>query len=625
MYARWLCGVLAVWGIVVGYSEPPAPEVEAPIRRVVVFRNGYAMTFREATFTAEGDRVVLKNSARPIFGAVWGYATDPKVRVISIHAVKRKESQTVQSLAELLLLNDGAQVEVTLNAIRDPDPRHYGYSPALFPAEERTYRGKLMVMKPILDSELVRSLSRRGAPRDYPYLPRTREDETSALAQAAQFAVETPDGIVPFHPSQVARVRFLGDYKRTREVSLPETNIEIMLDGVRKGQKITVGIACIEQGIGWLPAYELLLDSPKQGEATLTLRGTVVNQLEDLNDAELLLAVGTPHFLLRQMDDPLNLNADYWQILTWFGDDRQRYYPDYFGYPFRGTFGGFGGFGGSPGTAPTTPTAPASPPGMGLSVVQLQERPVWIFPVLEEGVGVVHLFKLPRVRNISLQQSASFTVETFTVPYETVYLWTYAARVPESLRWQWGRNPRLETSSQLRQVYTIPELAGAIWKAARIANPAQFPLPSGSVLVRRDMAVIGQDTLPFAPAGGAVEVRLEPDDQLTYLVVQDRETDQTEIRQKLRLVSTRDRGWWQDDSRLEMMTIQIRLQSRHPQPIKLVIHYEVYGEFLQVPGGATVRALMRSEAPHLLSIMRWETTVPPEGTGFTLTYFCPAQ
>lgn len=194
MHIRWLCGALAVLSVAMAYGEPSVHEIEAPIRRVVVFRNGYALIFREATFTAEGDRVVLKNTVKPIFGAVWGYTTDPKVRVISVHAVERKETQTVKSLAELLL-NGGAQVEVTLNAIRDPDPRHYGYSPALFPAEERAYRGKLMVMKPILDSELVRSLSRRGAPRDYPYLPRTREDETSALAQAAQFAVETPDGM----------------------------------------------------------------------------------------------------------------------------------------------------------------------------------------------------------------------------------------------------------------------------------------------------------------------------------------------------------------------------------------------------------------------------------------------
>ncbi len=353
--------------------------------------------------------------------------------------------------------------------------------------------------------------------------------------------------------------------------------------GFARGRKSPSGLRVLSRALAGCLPMSCFLIPPNRAEATLTLRGTVVNQLEDMNDAELLLAVGTPHFLLRQMDDPMNLNADYWQILTWFGDDRQRYYPDYFGYPLGG-FGDFGGFGGSPSIAPA-PAATPAPSGMGLNLAQSQNRPTWVFPILEEGVGVVHLFKLPRIQSMSRQQSASFTVETFTVPYETVYLWTYAARVPESLRWQWGRNPRLETSSQLRQVYTIPELAGAIWKAARIANPAQSPLPSGSVLVRRDKAVIGQDTLPFTPAGGAVEVRLEPDDQLTYLVVQDRETDQTEIRQKLRLVSTRDRGWWQDDFRLEMMTIQIRLQSRHPQPIKRVIHYEVYGEFLQVPGG----------------------------------------
>ncbi len=614
MHTRWLCGALAVLSVAVGYGEPAVREVEAPIRRVVVFRTGYALTFREATFTAEGDRVVLKNTVKPIFGAVWGYTTDPKVRVISIHAVERRETQTVKSLAELLLLNDGAEVEITLNAIRDPNPRYY--TQMLVPTEERMYRGKLMVMKPILDPAFVRSLSRRGFSRGY-YAPRTLEDETSALAEAAQFAVESPDGIVPFHPSQVARVRFLGDYKRTREVRLPDTTLEMVLDGVRKGQKITVGIACIEQGIGWVPSYEMLLDTPRQGEATLTLRGAVVNQLEDLNDAELFLAVGTPHFLLRQMDDPLNLNADYWQILTWFGDERQRYYPDYFGYPF----GDFGGFGGSPSTVPSAAPA-SSPPGMGLNLVQPQNRPTWVFPILEEGVGVVHLFPLPRIRSMSRGQSASFTLETLTVPYETVYLWTRAAKVPESLRWEWERNPRIETSSQLRQFYTATEIAGSIWKALRIVNPAKFPLPSGAVLIRREMAVQGQDTLPFTPAGGSVEVRLQPDDQLYYFEAEDRVWDQGEIRQRLQLAGTQR---WYDDSRLEMRKVQVRLTNRHPNPVKLVIHYEVYGELLRVPENAAVRTLLRATPPRLLSIMRWETTVPPEGTLFTIEYVYPTQ
>ena len=214
------------------------------------------------------------------------------------------------------------------------------------------------------------------------------------------------------------------------------------------------------------------------------------------------------------------------------------------------------------------------------------------------------------------------TLETLTVPYETVYLWTRTAKVPESLRWEWERNPRIETSSQLRQFYTATEIAGSIWKALRIVNPAKFPLPSGAVLIRREMAVQGQDTLPFTPAGGSVEVRLQPDDQLYYFEAEDRVWDQGEIRQRLQLAGTQR---WYDDSRLEMRKVQVRLTNRHPNPVKLVIHYEVYGELLRVPENAAVRTLLRATPPRLLSIMRWETTVPPEGTLFTIEYVYPTQ
>ena len=59
--------------------------------------------------------------------------------------------------------------------------------------------------------------------------------------------------------------------------------------------KTKLGIAYLRKGITWIPDYTLrILD---ENTAELTLRGTIVNQAEDLIHTDVNLVVGVPHFL----------------------------------------------------------------------------------------------------------------------------------------------------------------------------------------------------------------------------------------------------------------------------------------------------------------------------------------
>jgi hypothetical protein len=82
--------------------------------------------------------------------------------------------------------------------------------------------------------------------------------------------------------------------KRMQLLDLP-LRIHVQGQEEKQPERVTLGMAYLRQGITWIPEYTLkVLD---QQTAELTLRGTLVNQAEDLIHADVHLVVGVPHFV----------------------------------------------------------------------------------------------------------------------------------------------------------------------------------------------------------------------------------------------------------------------------------------------------------------------------------------
>ena len=82
--------------------------------------------------------------------------------------------------------------------------------------------------------------------------------------------------------------------KRMQLLELP-LRIHVQGQEEKPPERVTLGMAYLRQGITWIPEYTLkVLD---QQNAELTLRGTLVNQAEDLIHADVHLVVGVPHFV----------------------------------------------------------------------------------------------------------------------------------------------------------------------------------------------------------------------------------------------------------------------------------------------------------------------------------------
>lgn len=70
-----------------------------------------------------------------------------------------------------------------------------------------------------------------------------------------------------------------------------------------EGKKTRLGMAYLRKGITWVPEYTLRIVN--DNEAELSLRGTLVNEAEDLIHCDVQFVVGVPHFMHTEYLSPL--------------------------------------------------------------------------------------------------------------------------------------------------------------------------------------------------------------------------------------------------------------------------------------------------------------------------------
>lgn len=79
--------------------------------------------------------------------------------------------------------------------------------------------------------------------------------------------------------------------------------IHVAADDGPPPERVTLGMAWLQSGITWIPEYTLQVRG--EDSADLTLRGTLVNEADDLIGAEINFVVGVPHFVHTDYRTPL--------------------------------------------------------------------------------------------------------------------------------------------------------------------------------------------------------------------------------------------------------------------------------------------------------------------------------
>ena len=113
------------------------------------------------------------------------------------------------------------------------------------------------------------------------------------LTAAGKLQSVGPEFVVLENDSQDLAVPLDG-ITRLQVLDLP-LRIHVAGSGDKPVQKPSLGMAYLRQGITWIPDYTLKVIDDDNAE--LTLRGTLVNEAEDLIHSDVHLVVGVPHFV----------------------------------------------------------------------------------------------------------------------------------------------------------------------------------------------------------------------------------------------------------------------------------------------------------------------------------------
>ena len=278
--------VLAIAGT--AHAQPAAALgslAKMPVKEVTVFKDGHAYVVHQGTMPVEGGTVNLDLLPNPVLGTFWPYSVDPKVKLQSVTAGRRrvKIERTALTVRELIEANLGAEAVITESG-------------------KPTYQATIVQLLARSSEELE---STAPVPGEYP------------PQKGNVLLLKTIEGTRAVNIDTITDVKFVGNYKTKLAGEEYRNLLAMKLDGA--GATAEVGMAYVQKGIRWIPNYRIELDA--NGKATVKLQATLLNELADLKDATVNLVIGVPSFYFKETADPIAMNQALAQLSQYFQAD----------------------------------------------------------------------------------------------------------------------------------------------------------------------------------------------------------------------------------------------------------------------------------------------------------------
>ncbi|NNE98535.1 MAG: hypothetical protein HKN25_05890 [Pyrinomonadaceae bacterium] len=413
------------------------------IKRVAVFKNGFAFTYREGETRISDGWAYSTKAPIGVLGTVWGYSTSPKVKVKQLLAsvADKREMVRISNIPEVLIANEGSR-------IRFIDSRD----------KNKIFEGTYEVLS---DNRKFLRVATNA-----------RNNLTVAL--------KTETGVMFFPVGSIRNLEILGKPNFSKPKVTKENLLKMKVEGVANGQRTTLGIAALERGIRWIPAYRVEIKGKPVKEAKLELEAMLINELADLKDSEIYFVVGVPHFLYQNTISPLSMKTAFAGVSAYFGNRAGGRRVDQMSNALMSQVSRDEDRSGND----ITPTVPGEEQANSFSAEQL------------------YLYQSNQI-NVKKGERASVRLFSLTVPATEVFEWSLSDRPDTQRRYMnFGRNSNT--------VPLVQDLSSKIWYALRLKNGTGMPWTTAPALSFRDWKPLGQDMLTFTPIGGENVLRITP-------------------------------------------------------------------------------------------------------------------
>jgi hypothetical protein len=515
------------------------------IKRVAVFKNGYAFTYREAETTASNGWAYTNKTPIGVLGTVWGYSTTPNIKVTQLLAseVVNTTTERVSNITEFLIANEGARIRIEV-ATND--------------GKGKIYEGIYEIISPY---------------RNFKDLP-VSSGERSYLTTELSIAIKTETGMLVLTTNKMESVEVIGQPKWSKPKTEKEIRLGIKTEGAVNGQKVNLGIAALERGIRWIPAYRVEVKGDPIKEAKLELEANIINELADLNNSEINFVVGVPHFLFQDTASPLSINTAFAGVSSNFGRDRRGNYSN----------------------------AIQSQVSSNQNAVEITDDDVASPTVAGEektnsfSAEQLYLYQTNQL-NLKKGERATMRLFSLTVPCSEVFEWTINDVKDAQTRYM-----NSNYSSESEQINSLQDLSTKIWYALKLKNTTGMPWTTAPAISFRDWKPLGQDMLKFTGIGGEEVLRVTP---ATEVSGTHKLEEKSRVQEKLRRNGS--------DYEYDLVTVEgtIKLRNVKKQPIELVLTRNLVGEVVSATdNGKIIKDGLNLQSINSNSVVKWSVSIP---------------
>lgn len=547
-----LCLLIAVFCFAANSAFAQQSSSFSPeVKRVAVFKNGFAFTYREGEAKIQNGWIYTTNAPIGVLGTIWGYSTSPDVRVsqLLVSESEKRETERVVNINEMLLANEGSRI------------RFIDYNNST-----KTYEGTYEIL----------SNNRNFA------ISKLAENQSSQ--QEITISLKTETGVMMFQSGSLRNIEFLGQPKMEKPLISKEKRLSMKVDNVKGNENINLGIAALERGIRWIPAYRVEIKGSPVKEAKLELEAMLLNELTDLKNSEVYFVVGVPHFVFQDIMSPLSMNTAFAGVSSYFQAGAGNSRRDSFSNAIMTQVSSYQAD--SVSVDYVSPTVAEEEKGNAFSAEQL------------------FLYQANQI-NLKKGERTSLRLFSLTVPASEVFEWTLSDSNNTHRRY-------LEYSNSSDRIPFTQDLSSKVWYALRLKNNTGMPWTTASAISFRDWKPLGQDMLTFTPISGENILRVTPATEVIG-------THTLEEKSRLQTRLNYDGK----NSEFDLITVEgtMKLRNIKKDAIEVVLTRNVVGDVSEATdNGKISREGLNLQSVNPNSVVKWNLILPTGEKEIKYTY-----
>lgn len=535
-------------------AESSPPQIKTKIETVGLFKNGLAVVRRTAHLDLNaGNTFDITDLPEPVHGTFWiESAREVSVTVTSADVAMDEDLNSALPAMDNVSLA-GATVTVYFRSEHLPTVTGTVKSP---PDPQRAWDRNYGWSRP------------RG---NYWWADSSTASHYVPQPQSQQLVIKTDQGDVVIAPDTVAYLRV--DQPAERPTARRPV-LRMHVPGGPNKSGADVAILYLTKGASWAPNYTV--DISDSSQLAFQQSAVIRNEIEDWNDAEILLISGFPNIEFGHVLSPMSPATDLSTFFRALGTESR------LSHSSRGD------------VMSQTVASNFVASGVDMAGAQVQN------PQLE-GVDM-HYHSIGR-HTLRAGESLFINMASETTPFERIVQWV----VPDD-RDAWGNR---RDRSYDYGYYNLDSQADREqpWDALRFRNPLDRPMTTAPAMVVSDNMVRGQSMVTWA---GPEEMVVLPVNKTLSVRAQVSEVEDEKARESLERYG---RNYWRTS-----VTGTLQVVNQRKETVTMVTRVEFSGDLIEAQGDP--KATLRSEGVWSVNPRRqleWTIELKP-GESRELTY-----